>query len=186
MSVGSAASLHAAPGMSLSQFRSIRVGLDQPMAKGASPLGPVQALAASEPPRGRVLLVGSQPVIALDLQRQLREAGYRTVGPATTVADIRALMARGRIDAAVLDLEGLEASAAAIADLLVEMGVPFVFLASGRELVPAGHTHRPILDKPYSPSALRSALDKAIADNEPGIVYPVAPPISWPRVMPQL
>ena len=36
---------------------------------------------AAEPPRGRILVVEDQAVVALDLQRTLRAAGYRVVGP---------------------------------------------------------------------------------------------------------
>jgi CheY-like chemotaxis protein len=188
MRVGSAAFLHRdQPGTSPPLFQ-FRRQLAEPMAEGASPRWPVQALAASEPPRGRILLVENQAVVALDLQRLLREAGYRAIGPATSVADIRALMGRGRIDGAVLDLDGLGDSVPAIADVLAASAVPVVFLASRRDLVPVGHAGRPVIDKPYAASELLSALDKAMAEDEPDtIYYPVASgPISWPRVMPQL
>jgi len=188
MFVGSAASLrHDQRGTLPPNLHSLRRPLAEPATEGASPRWPAKALAAAEPPRGRILLVGNQAVAALDLQRLLREAGYRTIGPAASVAEVRALMARGAIDGAVLDLDGLGDSAPAIADLLAASAVPFVFLASGRDIVPAGHAGRPIVDKPYVASEVLAALEKAMAAGEPDIVYPVASgPVSWPRVMPQL
>jgi CheY-like chemotaxis protein len=189
MTIGSAASLRRDQRGTLPpSFHSLRQPLAEPATEGASPRWPVKALAASEPPRGRILLVEHQAVIALDLQRLLRDAGYRAIGPATSVADVRALMARGTIDGAVLDLDGLGDSASAIADVLAASAVPFVFLASGRDRVPVGHAGRPVIDKPYAAGELLSALDKAMAeDDEPDILYPVVSgPVSWPRVMPQL
>ena len=50
-----------------------------------TPTPPPRWLGASEPPRGRILVVEDQAVVALDLQRSLREAGYRVVGPATSL-----------------------------------------------------------------------------------------------------
>ena len=188
MTIGSTASLHRDERGTLpSIFHSLRQPLAEPVTEGAAPRWPAKALAASEPPRGRILLVENQAVVALDLQRLLREAGYRAVGPATSVADIRALMARSRIDGAVIDLDGSNGSAPAIADVLAASAVPFVFLASRRDVVPVGHAGRPVVDTPYAASELLSALDKAMAGDEPDIVYPVASgPVSWPRVMPQL
>jgi CheY-like chemotaxis protein len=187
MLAGSAASLRrAAPEVSSPMFRSYRQPLADTTIEGAAPRWPVPGLAASEPPRARVLLVGNQAVIALDLQRQLREAGYCMVGPATSVDEIRALMARGRIDAAVIDLDGLVGNAAEIADLLSGTDVRLVFLASSRDMLPAGHADRSVVDKPYSNQQLLAALEAAMADDQPDIVYPVTPPMSWPRVFPQL
>jgi CheY-like chemotaxis protein len=189
MTIGSAASLHRDErGTSPPSFHSLRRPLAEPMTEGASPRWPAKALAASEPPRGRILLVENQAVVALDLQRLLREAGYRAIGPAASLADVRALVARGTIDAALLDLDGLGDSAPAIAGVLAASAVPFVFLASGRDIVPVGHADRPVIDKPYAASELLATLDKAMAeDDEPDIIYPMASgPVSWPRVMPQL
>jgi len=103
-----------------------------------------------------------QAIIALDLQSQLRDAGYRSVGPATSNAAIRALAARGRIDGAVLDVEGVDFSAAEIADLLAQLRVPFVLLTSGRDIVPADFVGRPTVDKPYPTQELLLALEQAI------------------------
>src|SRR5438874_5238994 len=99
---------------------------------GASPPSPLDALVSSDPARGRILLAVDRAIIALDLQSQLRDAGYRSVGPATSNAAIRALAARGRIDGAVLDIDGVDFIAAEIADLLAQLRVPFVLLTSGR------------------------------------------------------
>lgn len=144
--------------------------------------------AANDLPRGRILVVEPQIVVALDLQRILREVGYRIVGPASSVAGVERLMVRGSIDCAVLDLD-LDA-AIAIADLLTQSGIPVVFL-SGASLdeLPERHRGSPLVDKPYTAASLLKALTRAISagSDETGIWYrPSLPSISWPRVMPQL
>jgi hypothetical protein len=157
----------------------------QPSPEGAPPWRPALALAASEPPRGRVLLVEPQAIVGLDLQRALREAGWRVIGPAATPADVRGLVARGRLDGAVVDLDDLGEAATEVAGLLDEAGIPFVFLAASRERIPATYRGRPALAKPFGTSEVLAALDRIVVKDD--IVYPVATaPVSWPRVFPQL
>src|SRR4051812_47710280 len=109
MIAGSAASLRQEPPGMLPSL-SFRQPVVEPAPMGASPRCPVQTLGASEPPRSRILVVGIQAVIAQDLQSQLREADYIAVGPATSVADVHALVTRGRIDAAIIDFDGFGAA----------------------------------------------------------------------------
>jgi CheY-like chemotaxis protein len=63
------------------------------------------SLATLDLPRGKVLVVVDDAIVALDLQRLLHEAGYRVVGPATTVAEIQRMIQRGDIDCAIVDLD---------------------------------------------------------------------------------
>ncbi len=179
MTLGSAAFLPgSAPAALLPSF-----GFFPP---GRSPVG----LAANDLPRGRILVVERQAVVALDLQRILREAGYRVVGPASTAGEVRRLVDRGAIDGAIVDLDLAPAAATAIADLLERAGIPAVLLSGAAlEALPDRHRDRPLVHKPYTGAglvtALRQALEKAGADGD--IEYPISPPpISWPRVFPQL
>ena len=63
------------------------------------------ALASSGLPKGRVLLVVEDAVLAFDLQRLLHEAGYHVVGPLSAAAEIQSMIRRGDIDCAILDLD---------------------------------------------------------------------------------
>ncbi len=147
---------------------------------------------AAEPPRGRILVFEDETVIALDLQRILREAGFRVVGPATSLEEARALLARGRIDCAILDLDAVQDRAPAVADMLAEAGVPLVLIATSRENVPGRLAERPVVEKPYAASQLLDAMQEAMrtaAATAAGdaIVYPIATaPVSFPRIFPQL
>src|SRR4029453_17672957 len=75
-------------------------------------------------PHGKVLVVVDDALMALDLQRLLCEAGYRVVGPATTVAEIQRMIQRGDIDCAIVDLDVDRRAPLPIADLLAFADVP--------------------------------------------------------------
>jgi CheY-like chemotaxis protein len=155
---------------------------------------PHRLSAIGEPPLGRVLVVEDQPVVALDLQRTLREAGYRTVGPAASLQAIEALLARGRIDAAIVDANAGPLAFAA-ADRLADADVPMLFLADSADLLPRrpdGGTVQPtVLAKPVARPRLLEALESVIAQRRLAEAHELpyaisAPPMSWPRVLPQL
>jgi CheY-like chemotaxis protein len=134
----------------------------QPMAEGLRFSPP--SLATLERPQGKVLVVVDDALVALDLQRLLHEAGYRVVGPATTVAEIQRMIGRGDIDCAILDLDIDRRAPLPIADLLTFADIPFVYLTTGYPgAVPWRHRRRPVVEKPVTREALIAAVEKAIA-----------------------
>jgi hypothetical protein len=58
------------------------------VARFSPPRTPAFELAADALPRARVLVVEREALVALDLQRTLREAGFRASGPAATLGEI--------------------------------------------------------------------------------------------------
>jgi len=153
------------------------------------PLAAPPSHLVAETPRERILVVEDQAVVALDLQRTLREAGYRVIGPATSLPAVEGLLARGRIDAAIVDAD-VGRRAFVLADRLADASVPVLFLADGTNPLPARHAGAPILEKPFSRPRLLEALEnvltaRRLADEE--LTYAISPPpASWPRVFPQL
>ena len=141
-------------------------------------------------PNGRILIAGPQAVIALDLQRILRDAGYRVVGPVATAAEARRLIDRVPVDGAIVDLDLDPQAAAAILGLLDDAGIPAVCLADpAQERLPDRHRDRPLVHKPCTGAGLLVALRRALAKakDEGGFLYPLSPPpMPWPRVFPQL
>lgn len=159
----------------------------QPAAAAAETVPPMRgalALAAADPPHGRVLVVEPHAVIALDLQRILRDAGYRIVGPATSAAEAARLLRRGRVDCALLDLDSKPDELSAAADLLDAAGVPYVVL--GAE---PGARRGPTVAKPYLQADLLQAIESAIAGESEQLPPPpssTVPRVPWPRVFPSL
>ena len=160
----------------------------RPMAEGLRFSPP--SLATLDVPQGRVLVVVDDALVALDLQRLLHEAGYRVVGPATTVGEIQRMIQRGDIDCAILDLDVDRRAPLPIADLLAFAEVPFVYLTTGvLGPVPSRHRNRPVVEKPFTRETLLAAVAKAMArprevanDNrwQGGVVVP------WTRVYPPI
>src|SRR3954471_21308314 len=116
------------------------------------------SLATLDLPQGKVLMAVDDAIMALDLQRLLHEAGYRVVGPATTVAEIQRMIQRGDIDCAIVDLDVDRRAPLPIADLLAFAGVPFVYLTTGAlGPVPSRHRQRPVVEKPFTRESLLAA-----------------------------
>ena len=123
-----------------------------------------------QPPRGRVLIVEDEIPVALDLQKALRDAGYRIVGPAGSQSEVERLVRRGLLDAAVIDADSRAA-------------MPFAFIVGEGTELPREHALRPQLTRPVSPRALVDTVEQMIEGN------PAAMPVSaprWPRQFPQL
>jgi DNA-binding response OmpR family regulator len=160
----------------------------QPMPVGTKFSPP--SLAQLDLPQGKVLLVVDDAVLSLDLQRVLRDAGYRAVGPAATVDEVQRMLQRGDIDCAILDLEIDRRMPLPIADLLGFADVPFVYLTRGvLASVPSRHRHRPVIQKPFNSDVLISAVEKAMARRRVANDNPWATGgtvVPWERVYPSL
>jgi hypothetical protein len=194
MPIGSAASLPLPQvPLSPSQFARRPQGVGPvPGAWGAT--APPRQLsvqtAADDPPRGRVLLVSQDPATVLEMQRVLRDVGYRALGPAGSMEEAERLVARRvrhgcAIDCALVDLSLPDAGR--LAGMLADEDISFVWLAprAGAVVLPA---HAPILRAPLDRDALANAIEAALRSGPAGrSAYPLPPPQrAWPRVFPQL
>lgn len=141
---------------------------------------------ADDPPRGRILVAAEQPSLLLEVQRILRDAGYRAVGPAASAEETARLAARRPIDAAIVDLA--LRNAAAVTERLRTEGIPFVCLADGDARPPRDDDAS--VSKPVSSADLIQTLERALSSGQKVPAeefYPVPPPQPvWPRVFPSL
>jgi len=101
-------------------------------------------------------------MIAFALEDMVIELGYDVVGPAFHLGDALELASHEEFAAAVLDVNLNEQRSFAIADLLHERGIPFVF-ATGYAEGGVGWTRDAmVIAKPYTRAQLAKALGELL------------------------
>lgn len=104
--------------------------------------------------------------IASDLKRALEREGMAVAGPVGRVPDALALIERGDVDAAMLDVNLGSAMCFPIADRLLALGVPFLFLTGyDAWTLPERLREIPLLAKPFDSDAVIAAV-RALCDRE--------------------
>lgn len=139
---------------------------------GAPGSGAIPGLQVPPRPRAlkgaRVLLVEDEPLVALDLRYELEDAGATVAGVARTVAEALEAARSAPIDLALLDgnLKGQPVDE--VAAMLDSRSVPFCFVSGyGREHLPQGFDHAPLIEKPFRPDTLRTILTALLARELP-------------------
>lgn len=135
------------------------------------------------PPRGRILIVEDQIPLALEMQKHLRDAGYRIIGPAGSQSEVERLVKSGRLDAAVIDVVSRQAAPFAVADWLAAEQVPFAVLVDNATELPPELAFRPLITKPVSPSALVETVEMMVNGSSGAMMIPYA---RGPRLFPPL
>ncbi|TWA93328.1 PAS domain S-box-containing protein [Azospirillum brasilense] len=107
-------------------------------------------------PGARILVVEDEALTAMGLQQVLEDAGYRVVGPVARVQDAIDLARTSPPDLAVLDVNLFGQPSFPVAELLDDMGVPFLFCTGYGSLNTTNERLRqaPILAKPVPPDRL--------------------------------
>ena len=99
----------------------------------------------------RVLVVEDEMLVVLMIEQTLLDVGAEVVGPAAWLDAALQLAREEVIDAAVLDVNIRGGSSYAVADILAERGVPFVFSSGyGKWALEERYRNHPHLTKPYS------------------------------------
>lgn len=109
----------------------------------------------------RILLVEDEPLVAMAIEDSLEVQNVGVVGPAGTVAEALDLIAKGGIDAALLDVTLRGERVDSVADALSAKGIPFVFTTGhGAAGLPQSHQGRPVLTKPFREAEMTDAIDR--------------------------
>jgi DNA-binding NarL/FixJ family response regulator len=113
----------------------------------------------------RILLVEDSFLVSLSLARMLRVLGCEVVGPFAEVGEARAAAIERPVDAAVLDINLIGGSGAAVAEALAERQRPFVLVTGYAPSVPLQAPLRsaPRLCKPVEEHSLHEALAAILA-----------------------
>ena len=112
----------------------------------------------------RVLIVEDESLVAMLLETILEDMGCVPVGPAATVEEgLQVAGGDEPLDAALLDVNVAGKQVFPIAEALKARGVPFVFSTGyGEGGLPDQWRGQPTLQKPFTESAVRDALLKAM------------------------
>lgn len=112
---------------------------------------------------GAVLVIDDELLIAMDIQLQLMQLGYRVLLAPTVDAALK-IIDREQVQAAIVDWHLRDQTSALVLDVLSERGIPFA-LCSGSEAAELSRLYpsSPILSKPFSDQGLREALKRTIS-----------------------
>lgn len=111
----------------------------------------------------KVLVLEDDPFLLIDLAELVSELGHDVVGPFSRLQDAAEACRRSLPEAAILDFNlGEEETSAAVADLLLTGGVPFVFTSGyRRRYLPDRFGEVEILEKPIREGDLDAFLSGA-------------------------
>ena len=107
----------------------------------------------------RLLVVEDEPLVSMLLSEILTGLGATVAGPYGRLADAMAAAKAERFDGAVLDINLAGERVDPLADLLMGVGVPYVFITGyQRDSVDRRYANVPVLQKPIDGAALESVL----------------------------
>ncbi len=107
----------------------------------------------------RVLVVEDEPMIRLLLDDMLTDIGYTMAAEAGGLDEAINVAKQGEFDVAILDVNLNGQPITPVVDVLVERGVPFVFVSGyARRGIPEEHIDAPLLQKPFQADGLARAL----------------------------
>lgn len=106
-------------------------------------------------PHRSILVVEDDPLLAMDLEWTLKQAGFAVIGPAITTEEAFDLLREHTPDLTVLDLNLGSEMAFPVADHLANAAIPFLILSGhSRWMVPVQHRSRPFVQKPCAAATL--------------------------------
>ncbi|WP_128291573.1 response regulator [Afifella aestuarii] len=119
--------------------------------------------------QARILLAENQPLVALDFEFALCDAGYEVLGPVGELTEGLRLAEETRPDAAVLDVQLADGHVFPLARALMAAGVPIMFVTAHvaeERIWPATFRNCPRLGKPVDPEVFRRTAAGLLAARE--------------------
>lgn len=108
-----------------------------------------------------IFIVEDEPMIGLILEDFIQELGYRVCGNVDQLAEACGRARQGGFDAAILDCNLGEDKVWPVADILHDLGIPFLFATGGSsDEVPGRFEGCPTLEKPFTMANVQDALER--------------------------
>jgi len=113
----------------------------------------------------RIILIEDEPLILMDMEQSLTDAGAEIAGAAGNLEAARTLISTADFDAALLDTNLSGERVGELAAMLTRRNIPFAFVTGyGRDALPEGFREGMLLNKPFGPeqliSMVRTLLDR--------------------------
>ncbi|MBK8210483.1 MAG: PAS domain S-box protein [Rhodospirillales bacterium] len=116
----------------------------------------------SSAPRGRILVVQDETLVAMQLHRLLTQAGFEVSGPTERLSEALALSEDDTLTGAVIDMMPDPQGRLDLAVRLRGRGLPLLFVTDGvADSVPERFRGLPTVEKPIDPQAFLVAAGKA-------------------------
>jgi DNA-binding response OmpR family regulator len=108
---------------------------------------------------GAILIVENEPILAMELQAIVEDAGFGVAGPVATLDGARRALRRTPVAAALLDV-ALDGGAVIypLAEELALAGTPFIFATANGRWVDRRFALVPVVHKPYRRAEILGAL----------------------------
>jgi len=118
----------------------------------------------------RIIVIEDEPLVAMELEALLCDAGCELAGSVGNLEDAKRLCAQVACDAALLDANIRGRPVDEIARTLTARNIPFAFVTGyGRDALPRGFQDAVILKKPFRGDDLLAAL-QLLTHRAPGVV----------------
>jgi DNA-binding response OmpR family regulator len=115
----------------------------------------------------RILVVEDENTLAMAMCWMVEDAGHWVVGPERSVETARWVLARQRVDLALLDVTLGSETVFPVSEILDLMGTPFIFVTGhSPSALPARYRHRPLMQKPCRPRALMALIGQILGDTK--------------------
>jgi CheY-like chemotaxis protein len=115
--------------------------------------------------RTRILIVEDDPVIALDLEELIVDAGFKVAAIAGKLEKALALIESGGFDAAILDANLAGVSAGPLASAMTARGLPFIVLSGySSEQLQCAFPGALFLQKPCREAQIIQALNTIVPE----------------------
>jgi PAS domain S-box-containing protein len=116
-----------------------------------------------DPNDKRVLLVEDEPLVSMMLADMLSDFGHKVDGPYSRCSDAILAAKSNSLQAGILDVNLGGEKTYAVADILTDRKIPFVFVTGyGPDSIVPAFAHAPVLQKPIEAAKLHALLQQIV------------------------